>query len=297
MALLVITAMAPFPADAQTQTQQQVFDAAKAYGASSAATTAAAVRDGSAENATVRRTVPYYTASPQQAQSYGNKDAAAQAAQQQAACQLTPNDPTCSAGRVATQARPASTVTAADPALAGAAAGANPTAVLGDIANTYNACSVGGGMTAPATYARQACTLETMPWSDQACRKTLDVSPVQTTSCPAGTVIASQQLNGAGPMSVQAYCNPASGSRVRITASAIGIRGACTGPIDTVVDLSRPQPLGANPPTRIGDLQPNWMGSCFPLSVFWEGQGCQLGQCAVTVHFVEGAGEIGRAHV
>lgn len=276
---------------AQGQTQSQIFEAAKAYGAAQAASGARGVRDGSAENETVRRTVPGYTASPAQAQSYGAKDAQAKAASQRAACASTPTDPLCSATVIGTAARPRSAdLSPSSPALAAQAAADNPTSVLGAVASTYNACSVGGAMTAPATYARQSCTLDMGPWTDQACSKRLDVFPVETASCVAGSVLATGNINGAGPMEVKAYCNPAAGARVRVTAQAQGIRGACTAPIDVSVDLSTPQPLGATPPTRIGSLQPHWSGSCYPMSVFWEGGGCQNGSCSMTVHFAEGAG-------
>ena len=273
------------------QTQAQIFDAAKAYGAAQATSSARSVRDGTAENDTVKRTVTGYTASPPQAQSYSSKDAQARAASQRAACAGTPSDPLCSATTIGTAQRPRSAdLSPSSPALAAQAAADNPTSVLGAVASTYNACSVGGAMTAPATYARQSCTLDMGPWTDQTCSKRLEVFPVETSTCTAGSVIAIGRINGAGPMEVQAYCNPAAGARVRITAQATGIRGACTAPIDASVDLSTPQPLGATPPTRIGSLQPHWFGGCYPLSVFWEGSGCQNGSCSMTVHFVEGAG-------
>lgn len=276
---------------AHGQTQSQIFDAAKAYGAAQAASSARSVRDGTAENDTVRRTVPGYTSSPAQAQAYRDKDAQARAASQRVACVNTPSEPVCSATTIGTASRPRSAdLSPSSPALAAQAAADNPTSVLGDVASTYNACSVGGAMTAAATYARQSCTLDMGSWTDQACSKRLDVFPVETSTCAAGSVLATGRINGAGSMEVQAYCNPAAGTRVRITAQALGIRGACTAPIDVSVDLSTAQPLGSTPPTRIGALQPHWFGDCYPMSVFWEGGGCQNGSCSMTVHFAEGAG-------
>ena len=280
----------PGGATAETSEQAAV-NTARAIGSAQAASSAQAVRDGSAENATVRRTVPNYTANPAQAQSYAGQDAAVKADQQRLRCQQTPSDPVCSATSISstTQQRDP-TLSPSDPLLAGQAAVDRPQSVLGDIATTYNACSVGGVMTAPAVWQRNTCALDTAAWTDQTCTKSLDVSPVATTSCQAGAVIASQSIAGEGPVQVQAYCNPATGSRVRITASAVGGHGACAPPMDTVVDLSQAQPLGITPPTRIGTLQPHWFGGCFPLGVYWEGAGCQSGTCTVNIHFVADPG-------
>ena len=274
-------------------TQQQAFDDAKTLGRNLAQDGAANVRNGSAEGSTVRVVVPGYTSNPPQTGLYGSGNTSAATAAMAAQCAATPNDPTCSATAVATQVRPRPALTAASPELASQAAADNPAAVLGNITSTYNACSVGGAMTAPAQYARRACSLQTGAWADNTCTKTLTVHPRETTSCVAGEVLATRRiLRGGGPdhMVVTAYCDPSRGSRVRFVAMAEGGRGACSGPIDTIVDLSQPSPPPNGTPVQLGSLSPHWGGGCRGLGVYWEGQGCQGGACGLNVHFVEDPG-------
>lgn len=273
-------------------TEQDAFNAGKALGASMAQQSAGDVRSGQAETATVGSVVQGYTSSPPEAGLYRSRNISGAGSTLAANCASTPNDPACAAITVATTTRPRGGLTAADPALAGAAAADNPAGVLGNIASTYNACAVGGTMTAAARYERKACELATTAWTDNGCTKTLSVHPKETSSCVPGSVLATRRIvrGGADSMEVTAYCDPRSGSRVRITAKAEGSHGACAGPVDTVVDLSQPSPAPGGVPFRFGTVIPDWSRACRPMAVMWEGPGCQGGSCSLNVHFVSDPG-------
>ncbi len=281
LALLTILLRAE-PADAQQNNAQRAFDAAKAIGAARAASDATSVRDGAAEGV-VSRTVPGYTRDPAEKQIYGRQDTVTPTAALQAACAADPKQAVCVAARVSATPRPTQGLTAASPALAaGQAAARNPTSVLGDIASTYNACSVGGAMVSPATFERRTCSLQTAAWGTEFCNKTLTSQPVQKLSCQRGAKLASVGI--AGMMSVDAFCDPGADGTIPFTFNAWGGHGSCSGPLTVRLDLSPPQPGAA--PKVVGGLQPHWHGGCFPVEVAWEGAGCVNGQCSLNVHFV-----------
>ena len=266
---------------------KKVFDDAKAIGVARANEDGANVSNGKAE-AVVKAVVPGYTDKPKESTYYASQDTATPTANLSAACAATPTDPTCSGIKTATPTRPPTTLSPASPALAGQEAARNPTSVLGDIANTYNACAVGGEMTTPATFDHKTCSLDTGAWTTEPCTKTLSVSPVEKYSCTAGSVIASKEIDG--KMSVKAFCNPKAGANISFTFDAWGGHGSCAAPLNATLDLSVPQPQGGNPPPLIGGLAPHWHGGCFPVSVYWEGAGCSGGACSLKVHFVQSPG-------
>lgn len=274
---------------AWAETSQQTFDAAKALGQSQAQQSMTGLQNGSSQS-TVQSTVPGYTSNPPQTQYYTNKNLSGGTADLQAQCQSNPSDPTCSGIKVGTQQRPATTVTQGSPALASQAAVENPTTVLGDVAHTYNACATGGAMQTPAVWEQRTCSLETSSWSDAACTKTLDVDPLDSYSCEAGSTLAYVQINAT--MSVQAVCDPVSGNQVPFTFYAWGSHGACNGPQTVRLDLSRPQPQSSAAPPIVAEVIPDWHGRCFPMEVSWTGQGCQDLQCSLTVHFVQSPGVV-----
>ncbi|CAD5366855.1 conserved exported hypothetical protein [Rubrivivax sp. A210] len=284
---LAALAMLGAPAAAQQQapaTPQSAFDDAKALGTQRANSDALNLRNGQSQGV-VANTIRGFTADPPEKQIYGRQDTAGPTAAMRARCASNPSDPVCSGARVATAQRPASDLTPASPVLAAQEAVRNPTAVLGDIASTYNACSVGGTLTTPAQFERRSCTLDTGAWQSEPCTKTLSVSPVDRYSCNVGSVLASANIGG--EMSVVAYCNATGNGRVPFTFNAWGSHGTCSGPLSVTLDLSRPQPQTGGTPQVVGGLQPHWSGYCFPIEVAWEGPGCSNGQCNLTVHFVQ----------
>ncbi|MCW5632780.1 MAG: conjugal transfer protein TraN [Rubrivivax sp.] len=271
---------------ATQQQQQRAFDSARAIGRTQAHQGDAAVRDGSSEEV-VRRNVPGYNASPPATQVYSTQDTSAAAAQQRAHCAANPRDAECSAQAVGSTRRDAGAAAPSQQALASRAAVRDPSAVLGDVASTYNACSVGGRMISPEIWQEGLYGVATGPWQESACTKTLTVNPTERRTCQDGAVIASASAAGlGGPIQASAYCNTLMGPRVRVQVHAFGSRGSCSGPLDAVLDLSRPPAPGAKP-LPIGQIAPHWGGGCYPVALAWDGPGCVDGQCSVTVHFTD----------
>lgn len=278
-------------AQAQQQpTPQQAFDSAKAIGTQRAQTDGQAVRNGQSE-AVIANTVQGYTTNPQEKQYYNTKDTQGPTAAMQAQCAANPSEAVCSSTKIGTTKRPPHGLTPASPVFAGQEAARNPTSVLGDVANTYNACAVGGEMTTPAQWQHHTCTLDTGSWQSEPCTKTLTVKPVDTYSCVAGAVLATKTLGGGSDtMTVTAYCPAGGGTKVPFKFEAKGGHGSCSGPINATLDLGQAQPQGGAAPATVGTLSPHWGGSCFSLAVHWETAGCANGQCATTVHFVQDPG-------
>jgi len=290
--LVCLVCNAVLSMSARADQQQDAFNAGKAVGQQAATATTTRIQNGSAVNSTVATTVPGYTATPAQSQLYGSKNLTGAAAQQQAQCAQTTNAPTCSAVTVAATPRPnTANLSPASSALASQAVVANPTLVLGAVASTYNACSVGGAQTSAAQYQASSCTLQANPWTDYSCVKSLGVKPSTTTSCTDGALIADTVISGGGGwMEIKAYCDPLTASKVRFTAHAWGLHGACSDPLVTSVDLANP--VGAQPgwPAILGNVMPNWGGACNPLVAVLVGPGCSNGSCSVGAHFVDAPG-------
>lgn len=271
------------------QNEQQTFDAAKALGQAQAQQTMSGLKDGSAQG-TVQSTVPNYTSNPSQTQYYSNKNLSGGTAQLQAQCQNTPNDPTCAGISKGTAPRPQTDLSYGSPALASQAAVENPTSVLGDVAQTYNACSTGGAMLTPAVWEHRTCTLDAPAWSDATCTKTLTSDPLDSYSCLAGDTLAYVEIDG--KISIKAVCDPTKGAQVPFTFYAWGSHGACNGPQTVTLDLSKAQPQPGSPPPIVAEVVPHWHGGCFPMEVSWTGQGCQDLVCKLTVHIVQPPGVV-----
>lgn len=273
--------------DAPQTTPQQAFDAAKALGTSQAQSSGTKVRNGESE-AVIATTITGYTAAPPERQIYGSQNTATATADMQARCASNPTDTVCTSTRIATERRPAHNLTPASPVFAGQEAARNPTSVLGDIANTYNACSTGGTLVTPAQFERRSCGIDTTTWQNEPCTKTLTVSPVDKYTCTPGAVLATATMGGGEVSTVTAYC-PASGGGTRIPFrfDARGIRGSCSGPLEVSLDLGAPQPTGGAAPASVGVIQPHWFGGCFPMRVHWSTPGCTNGACQVSIDIVE----------
>ncbi|OYV01582.1 MAG: hypothetical protein CFE45_04215, partial [Burkholderiales bacterium PBB5] len=271
---------------------QKAFDDAKALGTQRAQTDSDAVKGGQSESV-MATTLPGYTTNPPEKAYYGKQDTSGPTAAMQARCAANPTDAVCSSTKIATTRRPATDLTPASPVFAGQEAARNPTTVLGDVANTYNACSVGGELTTPAQWQHQTCTVDTGTWQSEPCTKTLTVRPVDTYSCKAGDVLATQTLSTGNPadkMIVTAYCPAGGGTKIPFKFEAYGGNGACSGPIETTLDLSVAQPHAGSPPAGVGTVVPHWGKRCFPMDVLWETPGCTGGSCSATIHFVEAPG-------
>lgn len=269
---------------ATPQQQQRAWDSARSIGRTQATRDDARVRDGSGE-AVVRRSVQGYTATPAETQIYTTGDTTTQASSQQAYCAANPRDAQCAALAAGAARRDPGTAAPSQQALASRAVVRDPNAVLGDVANTYNACSVGGRMISPEVWQEGFYGVATDAWAEQTCTKTLTVNPVERRTCQDGAVIASASAGGmGGPIEASAYCNVMTGARVRVQMNAYGIRGSCSGPLDAVLDLSRPPTPGGRP-VPIGQIAPHWGGGCYPVALSWDGLGCVDGQCQVTIHF------------
>ena len=267
-------------------TPQKAFDDAKALGTAQAQTGGTRVRNGQAEGV-LATTIPGYTANPPERQIYGRQDMTTATADMRAKCMAAPNDPVCRGAAVATQTRPPHNLTPASPVFAGQEAARDPNSVLGDIANTYNACSTGGTLQTPAKFERRSCGIDTTAWQNEPCTKTLSVSLAETTTCTPGAVLATATMGSGETSSVTAFCPAAGGTRIPFRFDARGLRGSCSGPLDVTIDLGAAQPVNGNVPASVGVIQPHWFGSCLPLRVHWSTPGCSAGQCQVTIDIVE----------
>lgn len=135
-------------------------------------------------------TDPNYNAAPPQRLYYGSTNLSAQIATRQDWCAGHPGDPACAASTLATAARPRTYLTQADPALAGAPAADDPSAILGNIAATYSACATDTSLVSPASFALRTCQTDTAPWSRHPCSKTLTVAPKDQFNCTQGLAAA-----------------------------------------------------------------------------------------------------------
>jgi conjugal transfer mating pair stabilization protein TraN len=265
---------------------EQDFEDGKALGQAQATQTQNGLKDGSAKT-----TVPNYTEDPPEAAYYQSKDLRTPTANQRAACATNPRDTTCAAVQTGTAQRPNSGVTAADPALAGATVAADPTLILGDIANTYSACSVGDAqLVSPATFTRRSCTLDTGPWTRYSCDKTLTVHTKTQFTCVEGTWY--QRADGHLPkdiaVSAQVLCEAArTDGKMRFALSA----GELTTEVELPMDVATP-PTGSLPPKvatfdlrqQVGLNNPSYTR----VEAYAEGTGCDQGHCQMGFHFFLG---------
>jgi hypothetical protein len=273
------------------QQQQAAVDAARALGRARATQGEQGVRDGTSEDA-VRRNVAGYTATPPATQVYSSGDTSSVAADQQTFCAANPRDSSCLAQAAAARPRGPGTAAPSQQALASRAAVRDPNSVLGDVANTYNACAVGGRMIAPETWAESVYGLATGAWTDAACTKTLTVNPVARTNCQDGAVIATATGSGAGgPISATIYCSLGTSPMMRVQIDAVGSHGSCSGPLTALIDLGHAAAPGGSP-IAIGQIAPHWGGGCYPLALTRTGSGCVNGSCQVTIHFSDVPGTV-----
>lgn len=239
--------------------------------------------------------VPNYTDNPPEKAYYATRDLATPRAQQQASCSARPADPTCAGIQQALQPRPASSVTRADPALAGEDAQRDPSRVLGDIATTYSACSVGAPrLVSPARFSRESCRVLTQPWTTTECDKRLAIAPHTRTSCTQGSLVASGQaaLGELGQVDAAAVCDvaPLGGlGTFRIGAQGAGRRAqAQSADVKLPLDGGVPA-LGQDPP-RVATLRlgEDHFGSTSETRVQALGAGCSGDDCVMAFYFFAG---------
>ena len=268
--------------------EQQVVDDARKLGKDQVQTQNSSLKNGSS-TAAVSSTNPSYTATPPQAQYYTSKDLASPATAQAADCQAKPNDPVCAGIAVGTAQRPKSTVNYSDPALTGQTVGANPTLILGEIAQTYNACSIGGLPVSAGGFGKNLCTLDTAAWTSHICQKYLSTETKVKYSCDglSDAAYIAVPMDDGGQIEVRAICDPFQGDTLKFEMHATGPTGACDGVAKLEIDMSSPQPAGENLPPLLIPLHPANAQGCQSLSVFWEGHGCSNKHCSMRFHFVD----------
>ncbi len=294
------------PAPAQRSQQQdrggqQAFEQGKAVGQAAATTTQTDLSTGRAQEV-VRSTIQGYTADPPARASYAAQTGASEGAQMRAACaagQAGTDAATCDAIEVGGRPRDLSGTRPNDPALAGQAAVSRPERVLGDIARTYNACSVGGSLSQPPDWQAASCQLGSNDWSEHVCTKSLSLRPVQTQTCAEGAVIAGGA--GASPGSTDittgrttpswtvrlaGYCSLPTGAKpMRFVAEGDASCGEAGEPVKHDLDLYTLP--GANELPR--ELSPVVVrksdGMCSSIPTYVLGPGCIGNACRVEVHF------------
>lgn len=176
--------------------------------------------------------VPNFTATPKEARLFGQRDIQAQASATLAACQLTPQDPTCQALNAARASANTAreSVSAHDPAVLGASRiAARPAAVLEDIASYYSGCQV-DSVPAAQTELRSCRVYAAAP--QYSCARNLQVIVTRQSSCTPGDWFAHA---GSGATGLDAQCvpdRPATRQHLRVTES-----GAAIAHVD--VDMTR----------------------------------------------------------
>ncbi|MGM9489641.1 conjugal transfer protein TraN [Ideonella sp. YS5] len=239
--------------------------------------------------------VPNYTDNPPERSYYRTRDLQTPLSQQQADCAARPSDPTCAGISQGIQSRPPSNVTRADPAFAGEDAQMNPSLILGDIATTYSACSVGSPtLVSPAQFRRETCDSRTEAWTTTQCDKQLSVVPHTRTSCEQGSWVATGQtlLGNLGQVDASALCDlaPPDG----MTTFRIGALGSQrkAEPVtaDARLSMAASLPaLGQDPP-KVASLRiaADHMGSTTDVDVFAYGPGCIGDDCALSFYYFAG---------
>jgi hypothetical protein len=164
-------------------------------------------------------------------------------------------------------------------------------------------CSTQTVQITPPQYATETCIVQSNA-TPQYCSQTLQVTvtPIHGTCTPPNSLYTGQFSGpalGVDWWTVTAGCAPTAGtSSIPFTFNAWGSRGQCANALTANVDMSQPQPQGANPPPVLGQVVPHWLGNCLPMAVIWTGQGCPVcpngncsGQtCSATFHLVQWPG-------
>lgn len=261
---------------------QDDFEAGKALGQQRVTDTVKDLKSGASKTL-----VPNYTDTPPQSDYYRKGDLISPAASVRAQCQANPSDPTCAGVVTGSATRPARTVTTADPALAGAGAAKDPSQVLGNIAKTYSACTVGTSkLLRAATYERTVCSVDTGAWASNACDKTLTVFTKDKYSCEQSTWFAqlSGSLHLAGTVTVAAYCDW--GRKDGRVSFRIGA-GAQSQEVTLAVDS--PIPAVGQLPPAIAEFDGAYGLDSYSVKVYVDGPACDRdGRCHLNFHFHEG---------
>lgn len=281
-------------ASATASTSSAAFEEAKALGRSNATDSEAGIKSGAAQQ-TVNRAVPTRT-DPPPASSYSSQNGAATGAQQKADCRNMPNDPTCSAVNIGSQQRDTSGTPVNSSATNAQAAISHPDQVLGNIAQTYQACSVGGQMTSAPTWSTSSCLVRSSAWSDQTCTKTLSLRPILTQTCAEGSVIANTGGYAAGEdggwsLNVKGWCSlPTGGVPMRFTVE--GDLMDCSDPSAEVkpqiydLDLYKLPSPNASVPKELPPVFVRKGDTCKPVRVFAYGPGCDnADHCQAGLYF------------
>lgn len=306
---------APLPPAPSAADQQAAFDAGAAVGQASAASGAAGLRNGSSE-ATLKATVPAYSASPPVAGRYSPGDAARQASALRADCAAgaaSAADGTCAALTLGQTRRDLSGAGVSSQTLVGQAAADDPKAVLGTVSSVYSACTTGSVMVSPATYARTSCALQVEPWTIHSCDKTITaVHPVSTQSCQPGEVLDSRSVtavDGRSTITLTARCSSATPALVDVAITSVdntlaagtstpdtGCTGQCDpgpAPAACASSVTRRVDLDALATTGVAFGTVNLWGSyvgapdyyakpaCLPVPLSLSGPGCSAGTCQV----------------
>jgi conjugal transfer mating pair stabilization protein TraN len=246
------------------------------------------------KNATSTSVVPNYNTNPPQKAIYNSGSTTDAAQTARANCQAHPDDPTCAGYLQATQSRPPSDVTAADPALAGAGAAADPTTILGNISSTYSSCTSGTpSLVTPAQFERDSCSVNTNSWTTNTCDKTLTVYPSDTNSCTQGTYYGSNSAQFADSADVafqKVFCD-----MTRNDGQIVFRIGVGSVTQDVPVAVATPIPAAGGLPLIVANLtlpEEDWTDynasrQTFPtVAVYLVNHGCAAdGSCTVDFFF------------
>lgn len=281
----------PSPAE-----QKRVFDAAKAIGKASASTGEQSIKNGSA-GSTTRQAVPY-SANPSEASSYGQQDGAAKGSQTKADCRANPSDARCAAINAGSERRDLSATKANDPAFDSQVAISHPDRVLGNIAQTYNACTVqgtGAGATG-AAWSEATCAVQSGGWTDMACSKTLSVRAKSWSTCQDGSATVNLRMQDVSRefwVDVLGYCGIGTGGRPMRFDFTVWLgteRPQATDLpwMEFSADLDIFSMIPDNPalPLQLGAFCiPQADGSCREMRLYMEGPGCVYPEaCVASFH-------------
>lgn len=235
--------------------------------------------------------VPAYSSTPPQSQIWSSQDFGTPLAQQQAACAANPQEPSCAGMGAATLPRPRWVIPASDPSRASAPVARDPSLMLGDMASTYSACTVGTPtLLQPAQYQRRACSLSTSAWTQHPCEKTLDVVPGTRYSCLPGTWFARAEgsITGLGWTRAEVRCDL---EQTGVLSTFQLSTGTPSGLVTVAlpVDQHTPAQAGGTPPlvATFGTVDSPYWGAQWIQTYAW-GPGCRDGQCSLSFYFFAG---------
>ncbi|MFT3819877.1 MAG: conjugal transfer protein TraN [Rubrivivax sp.] len=295
-AALMGTLVAAQAADASSSgaSQQKTFDDAKAYGKASASTSQKDLASGASENV-VKGAIQGYTKTPPEAATYTKQTGSTAAAQQQAGCDPK-TSATCAAIAVGTTKLDLSG-TGATGSLDAQSAISHPDRVLGNIAQTYNACTIAGtgGPGSGPTWVGANCSISAPGWTDSVCVKSLSLKPTTTTTCIDGSRTVDQRVkNEDNPwwFDVAGYCGISTGGQpMRFEFSTYPSQYSplpYEDPQDFIsVDVNLYH-IPDNPalPMQLASVSmPDGKGDVKELRLYMEGTGCQGDVCNATFHW------------